>query len=81
VTLLGSMVGQLVFGFLADVYGRRKLYGVELIITIAATFGVLMCSSGKNGSMAIQGWFIAWRFVMGIGIGADYPLSAVFCSE
>jgi PHS family inorganic phosphate transporter-like MFS transporter len=75
------MVGQLLFGFLADLYGRRKLYGVELLITIAATLGVLMCSSGADGSMKVEGWFIVWRCIMGLGIGADYPLSAVICSE
>jgi PHS family inorganic phosphate transporter-like MFS transporter len=34
-----------------------------------------------NGSLSIIGGLIAWRFVLGLAIGADYPLSAVICSE
>lgn len=30
---VGNMVGQVVFGWLADRYGRNKIYGVELIIS------------------------------------------------
>lgn len=34
-----------------------------------------------NGSLSIIGSLVAWRFVLGLAIGADYPLSAVICSE
>ncbi|EPE09200.1 phosphate transporter [Ophiostoma piceae UAMH 11346] len=56
-TLLGSVVGQLSFGFLADYYGRTRLYGIELILVIVSTIGIHL------------------------GIGAEYPLSAVITSE
>jgi PHS family inorganic phosphate transporter-like MFS transporter len=80
-TLLGSMLGQVVFGILADKYGRRKMYGLELLITITASLGFASASAGVNGSMSIVGWLIFWRLVMGWGIGADYPLSAVITAE
>lgn len=80
-TLLGSMIGQLVFGFLADRYGRRKMYGLELIVTIMASLGLATASTGLNNSMSLIGLLIFWRLVMGIGIGADYPLSAVITAE
>jgi MFS transporter, PHS family, inorganic phosphate transporter len=80
VTLAGSLVGQLLFGFLADKYGRRKLYGLELIVVIVATLGVAQSSSGYN-SMDILGWILFYRFLTGIGIGAEYPLSAVITAE
>lgn len=79
--LAGSIVGQLLFGFLADVYGRRRMYGRELMVTVGALFGVVMSSTGEFGSMNVLAWFVTWRFVLGIGIGADYPLSSVMCSE
>ncbi|KAG2170357.1 hypothetical protein VTO58DRAFT_105573 [Aureobasidium pullulans] len=80
-TLGGSILGQLGFGIAGDWLGRRKAYGLELIITVAAALGSAMASNGMNGSMSLIGWLIFWRLIMGIGIGADYPLSAVLCSE
>ncbi|RYP08452.1 hypothetical protein DL765_008782 [Monosporascus sp. GIB2] len=80
-TLLGSVVGQLLFGFLADRYGRTRLYGIELVLVIVSTIGVATSSFGFNNNMSFLGSFIWWRFVMGIGIGAEYPLSAVLTSE
>lgn len=65
-TLSGSIVGQLLFGFLADKFGRQKLYGIELIIVIFTTIGVTQSSNGE-GSMDIMKWLCAWRFLMGIG--------------
>jgi PHS family inorganic phosphate transporter-like MFS transporter len=80
-TLFGSLVGMLVFGFLADIYGRRKLYGLELIVVIFGTLGIVQASIGYDNSMNIMGWLIFWRFFMGMGIGAEYPLSAVITAE
>jgi MFS transporter, PHS family, inorganic phosphate transporter len=81
VTLVGSCLGQLIFGFLADRYGRRKLYGFELIVVIFGTLGVAQSSAGYNGSMSILSWMMFWRFFVGLGIGAEYPLSAVITAE
>lgn len=80
-TLAGTVLGMALFGFLADKNGRKKMYGVELVLLITATLGVVMASTGANGSMDIFAWLIWWRIVVGIGVGADYPLSAVITSE
>jgi MFS transporter, PHS family, inorganic phosphate transporter len=88
VTLTGSIVGQLLFAILADKYGRQKLYGVELIIVILATLGLAQSSYGipatidgvAHTSMNVLSWIQFWRFAMGVGIGAEYPLSAVITS-
>jgi MFS transporter, PHS family, inorganic phosphate transporter len=76
-TLAGTMLGQVMFGVLADKNGRKKMYGVELVLLIGATLGVVMCSTGADNSMNIFSWITFWRVVVGIGVGADYPLSAV----
>ncbi|KAF2266279.1 MFS general substrate transporter [Lojkania enalia] len=80
-TLAGTMLGQIIFGFAADVLGRRKMYGLELVIVIVGTMLMIMSSNGEKNSMAVGGWLITWRAIMGIGIGADYPLSAVITAE
>jgi MFS transporter, PHS family, inorganic phosphate transporter len=79
--LSGSMIGQVVFGIWADVVGRRKVYGMELVITIGATICVAMSARGEQQSMDIFGWLFFWKLVMGIGVGVEYPLSAVITSE
>ncbi|EEQ91421.2 inorganic phosphate transporter [Blastomyces dermatitidis ER-3] len=76
-----TIIGQYALGVLADLYGRRKMYGLELLVIIITTVGVTMASEGASQSMNLAGWLIFWRFLMGIGIGADYPLSAVIVSE
>ncbi|KAF9446766.1 inorganic phosphate transporter [Macrolepiota fuliginosa MF-IS2] len=78
-TPVGTLVGQLLFGWLADLVGRKKMYGVELMIMIVATFGQAL--SGQAASVNIIGALVTWRFIMGVGIGGDYPLSAVISSE
>lgn len=47
-TLLGSVFGQLLFGFLADYYGRTRLYGIELVLVIVSTIGVATSSYGYS---------------------------------
>ncbi|KAF2105049.1 MFS general substrate transporter [Rhizodiscina lignyota] len=80
-TLAGSMVGQVLFGILADVRGRQRLYGVELVVVLVATVGIVESGQGIDKWMSIQAQICFWRFVMGIGIGAEYPLSAVITAE
>jgi len=70
--LVGSAVGALIFGLLAQ-KGRKRFYGVDaLILGVAAVAQVFMPSLW---------WLIACRFVLGIGVGADYVLSPVIMAE
>lgn len=57
------------------------MYGVELTLLITSTLGVVMSSTGAHHSMDVFSWLIWWRILVGIGVGADYPLSAVITSE
>jgi MFS transporter, PHS family, inorganic phosphate transporter len=68
ITLTGSFVGQLIFGFLTDRFGRKRLYGVELLVVIFGTIGFVQCSAGYNNeSMSILGLIMFWRFFVGLG--------------
>ncbi|EOO03909.1 putative inorganic phosphate transporter pho84 protein [Phaeoacremonium minimum UCRPA7] len=78
-TSAGTVIGQLGFGALADIVGRKRMYGLELIVIIFATLAQAL-SSGSP-SMDVIGVIIFWRVVMGVGIGGDYPLSSIITSE
>jgi PHS family inorganic phosphate transporter-like MFS transporter len=56
-----------------------------LIVVIVATIGVAQSSSGyvagNEASMNILGWIMFWRILVGVGIGAEYPLSATITAE
>ncbi|KAK4126169.1 phosphate permease [Parathielavia appendiculata] len=78
-TSAGTVIGQLGFGALADIVGRKRMYGLELIMIIFATLGQALTSSSP--SMDIIGVIIFWRVLMGVGIGGDYPLSSIITSE
>lgn len=72
-TLVGSVIGQLLFGFLADYYGRTRLYGIELILVIVSTIGVATSSYGYQDlsflalfSWVCEGWPHTCREISGL---------------
>jgi PHS family inorganic phosphate transporter-like MFS transporter len=75
----GTVIGQVGFGILADIVGRKKMYGLELILIIFATLAQAL--SAASYATSIVGILIFWRVLMGIGIGGDYPLSSIITSE
>jgi len=75
----GTVLGQVGFGWLADVVGRKKMYGLVLILIIFATLAQALSSGSRATS--VVGIIIFWRVMMGIGIGGDYPLSSIITSE
>jgi MFS family permease len=62
--LIGAVVGSLVFGYLTDRFGRKKLFIITLGWYVVAT--LLTAFSWNEGS------FIAFRFLTGFGIGGEY---------
>lgn len=65
----GTVIGQVGFGILADLVGRKKMYGLELILIIFATLAQALSSDSR--AISITGIIIFWRVIMGIGIGGD----------
>ncbi|KAJ7496435.1 phosphate transporter [Mycena latifolia] len=76
---VGTLCGQLLFGWLADIVGRKRIYGLVLLIMIVGTF--VQALSGSGHAVSIIGVLVIWRFLIGVGIGGDYPLSATITSE
>jgi MFS transporter, PHS family, inorganic phosphate transporter len=71
--LLAAAIGALLFGRVADMVGRKRIYGVEVLVLAA---GAIACAFSPN-----IWWLIGFRFILGIGIGGDYPVSATIMSE
>jgi MFS transporter, PHS family, inorganic phosphate transporter len=73
-TMLGAaFLGALVFGRVADLIGRKRVYWLVAVIMAVAAVG---------SALAPSFWvLIAFRFLLGFGVGGDYPVSAVLMSE
>jgi PHS family inorganic phosphate transporter-like MFS transporter len=71
--LAAACLGALVFGRYADVVGRKRVYWVVAAIMIVAAVG-----SALSPSFWV---LVAFRFLLGFGVGGDYPVSAVLMSE
>ncbi|KAI7747859.1 hypothetical protein M8C21_027431 [Ambrosia artemisiifolia] len=79
VALMGAVIGQLVFGRLGDRVGRRRVYGVSLVMMVVGSIGCGLSLSSLTPMVFVSLSF--FRFVLGIGIGGDYPLSATIMAE
>lgn len=78
---IGNIIGQLSFGFLGDAFGRKFVYGKELIICIIGTILVISLPNSIPTPTLKMVWIFCFRLLMGIGIGGDYPMSASIVSE
>jgi PHS family inorganic phosphate transporter-like MFS transporter len=76
---LGSIVGMLTFGYLGDVWGRPAAMGFTLALMAAGALGSAVLSWGGVYTCTLL--VAAWRFVLGVGIGGVYPLSAAGAYE
>ncbi|EFJ11095.1 hypothetical protein SELMODRAFT_126850 [Selaginella moellendorffii] len=79
VALCGTLAGQLFFGWLGDKLGRKKVYGLTLLLMVICS----IASGLSFGSTAqsVMTTLCFFRFWLGFGIGGDYPLSATIMSE
>ncbi|RZC51282.1 hypothetical protein C5167_019698 [Papaver somniferum] len=79
VALVGTLAGQLFFGWLGDRMGRKRVYGLTLLIMV--TCSIASGLSLGNQPKAVMATLCFFRFWLGFGIGGDYPLSATIMSE
>jgi len=70
---LGQFVGALVFGTLAERYGRiRSVSGATLLMSIMS---IACAFAGSFGML------ITLRLIQGIGVGGEMPVAAVYINE
>ncbi|GAC1398575.1 MAG: MFS transporter [Ktedonobacteraceae bacterium] len=72
-SLIAAALGSVVFGRLADAIGRHGIYGLTLVVL---ALGAVASAFAPNVF-----WLLGFRFILGLGIGGDYPLSATLMSE
>ncbi len=76
---IGAILGQLTMGYLGDVIGRNQALFFTLCL---ASFGALASAILPMGdATTIYVVIIISRFVLGIGVGGVYPLSATKAAE
>jgi putative MFS transporter len=72
-SLVGMILGGSVFGFLTDLVGRQVMYTIDLMVFVIAS--------------AAQYWvhdpwtLFVLRFVLGLAVGADYPIACALMVE
>lgn len=71
--VLGLMVGSMLFGPLADRYGRKKTL---IISTILYSTTTVLCGSSPNLTA-----LVIFRFLTGLGLGGAMPISLSLCAE
>jgi MFS family permease len=71
--VVGSLVGSLTLGPITDRVGRKLMLIVDVALFMVATAGT---------ALAWNAWsLIAFRFLVGVAIGADYPISVAYITE
>jgi MFS family permease len=71
--IVGAIFGAGLLGPLADKIGRRRIFRVDLVIFVV--FSIICMFAWSVWSL------IAFRFVLGIAIGLDYPIAASYLAE
>ncbi|KAB5557557.1 hypothetical protein DKX38_008466 [Salix brachista] len=79
VAFCGTLSGQLFFGWLGDKMGRKRVYGMTLMIMVICSIGSGL--SFSRDAETVISTLCFFRFWLGFGIGGDYPLSATIMSE
>src|SRR5271166_3425734 len=73
ITLVMRPVGALIFGWMADVYGRRLPLLIDVIF-----YSIVEVLSGLAPS---YGWFLFLRALYGIGMGGEWGVGASLAME
>lgn len=79
VAFCGTLAGQLFFGWLGDKMGRKRVYGMTLMLMCLCSIASGL--SFGHDAKAVMATLCFFRFWLGFGIGGDYPLSATIMSE
>lgn len=72
-TLVGLFIGTSLFGYVADVLGRRLMFIIDIIAIGVISAATMFVTSPLE--------LVILRFLIGIVIGADYPIATSMIAE
>jgi PHS family inorganic phosphate transporter-like MFS transporter len=76
---IGAIIGQLYMGYLGDILGRSQ--ALKVTLALACTGAALSAIIPNGNPTSIYAIIIVCRFVLGVGVGGVYPLSATKAAE
>ncbi|MBB3810535.1 MFS transporter [Pseudochelatococcus contaminans] len=71
--LIGIFFGGFFGGWFTDRFGRKVLYLVDLIAIVGFSVAQFWVESALM--------LFVWRFLLGVAVGADYPIATAFLAE
>lgn len=71
--MVGAFVGAIVGGYLVDRIGRYRMFMADMLFFVFAALG---CALAPNVEV-----LTSFRFLMGLGIGLDFPVALAFIAE
>ncbi|CQR73048.1 Inner membrane metabolite transport protein YgcS [Sporomusa ovata DSM 2662] len=71
--LLGLLVGGALFGYVTDRMGRQLMYQIDLIAIIVFSIAQMFVTTAVE--------LCVLRFMIGIAVGADYPIATALLTE
>jgi sugar transport protein len=71
--MVGALLGAVIGGYLVDRLGRYKVFMADMLFFVVAA---LVCAVAPNVET-----LTAARFLMGFGIGMDFPVALAFIAE
>jgi putative MFS transporter len=81
ITLLGLFVGTLGQGEFTDRFGRKTVYQFNLLLFGLATIIAALPPMPSIGFEPGLGWLLSFRFLAGVGLGAEQPLCFSYTAE
>ena len=71
--LAGIFIGTALFGYITDIVGRQKMFTIDIIAIAVISIGTMFVSTPLQ--------LVIMRFLIGIVIGADYPIATSLVAE
>lgn len=69
----GMFIGALSAGVLADRFGRQRVFKASIVVWGLASVGLALAPTFES--------LLAFRFLLGIGMGAEFPVAAAVLAE